>query len=95
MQQYAKTVFVLIKEMALVTKMASLAYSCHLVQKKQKSTLAAYIALKKNNVNVALLYTAIKMLHIDKKGQKLWDSKIHISQKFGLKSMLPLHCEWR
>ena len=28
--------------------------------KKQKSTLAAYIALKKNNVDVALLYTAIK-----------------------------------
>ena len=28
--------------------------------KKQKSTLAAYIALKKNNVDVALLYTVIK-----------------------------------
>ena len=27
---------------------------------KQKSTLAAYIALKKNNVDVALLYTVIK-----------------------------------
>ena len=29
--------------------------------KKQKSTLAAYIALKKNNVDVELLYTVIKM----------------------------------
>ena len=28
--------------------------------KKQKSTLAAYIALKKNNVDVVLLYTVIK-----------------------------------
>ena len=28
--------------------------------KNQKSTLAAYIALKKNNVDVALLYTVIK-----------------------------------
>ena len=28
--------------------------------KKQKSTLAAYVALKKNNVDVALLYTVIK-----------------------------------
>ena len=57
MQQYAKTVFVLtmsiIKEMALVTKMP-------FDVKKQKSTLAAYIALKKNNVDVALLYTAVK-----------------------------------
>ena len=28
--------------------------------KKQKSILVAYIALKKNNVDVALLYTVIK-----------------------------------
>ena len=28
--------------------------------KKQKSTLAEYIALKKNNVDVALLYAIIK-----------------------------------
>ena len=28
--------------------------------KKQKSTLAVYISLKKNNVDVALLYTVIK-----------------------------------
>ena len=35
--------------------------------KKQKSTLA----LKKNNVNVALLYTAVKKKHTDKKVQKI------------------------
>ena len=38
-EQYAKTVFVftmsIIKEMALVTKMASLAYSCHLMSKSK------------------------------------------------------------
>ena len=28
--------------------------------KQQKSTLAAYIALKKNNVDIGLLYTVIK-----------------------------------
>ena len=60
MQQYAKIAFVLTMS-GPGDKDGQSGIFMPFGVKKQKSTLAAYIALKKNNVDVALLYTAIKM----------------------------------